>query len=92
MTEHKKDTTLFTVYYYFLRALYCSESCMKNFRGIITWDDGLKEGEMEIQKTTSLSVYMYACIFSIEQKTMLQSVFMIPVHHHIIMPVSGPCI
>lgn len=60
MTEHKKDTTLFTVYYYFLRALYCSESCMKKFRGIITWDDGLKEdGNTEDYFFVCVHVCMY---------------------------------
>jgi len=39
---------------------------------------------METEKTSpSLSVYMCACVSSTEWKTMLPSVFMIPVYHRI---------
>lgn len=73
---------LFTIYY-FLCASYHSKSHMENER------KGQAEVDTRLGWTTSLPLYMYAHVSNAEWKTMLQSVFTIPVSHTIT-SLSGP--
>lgn len=50
---------------------------------------GQVEGDPGLEWTPSLPLYMYAHVSSAEWKTMLQSVFTIPVYHSVT-SLSGP--
>lgn len=78
MTEHKKDTTLFTVYAYMLWII-CEKKKNQQRNNYMAW----WIRKVETEKTTSLPVYRYACVSSTERKITLQGVFVIPVDYSI---------